>query len=168
MKKGINAFWIVLVLLNIFVIVSSHNWCVKYIPTGYNGLALAVTEDGKTGWNDLNGGIIEELPAPKPISLAKLTIFPAVFGIIMFLFKAKWLHIIAIIAEFFETLLLFGSAKLLNDIQMIGCSIGGLTGYYKLTFLGYLTGIICLFSIAVSIIMTTQCKREKPTVSDKF
>ena len=161
MKKGINIIWISFTLLSIIIVILSQYGCIHYVATGYEGLAIAQDDDGQWGWQGINNKVITELPEPRPISLIRITLFPAIFGAIVFLFNIKFLHIIELIAKFFEILLLFSGVRILNFIDSIDRPIGGLVGYYEITTIGIVTITLSILSMLILILMTIQYIKEK-------
>ncbi len=155
MKKGINLFWIVFVILHISIVMISLLDCVRFVPTHYVG--LPIMEDGL--YSGFNGPIT--LPEPSYRNFFNPMWKLSVIAIVLFFLKYKVLHILGNIVTLLQVTIVYHSKDIAALFDTMSNGIGELRGYEELTVVAYILLAMTFISFLFSIFLTVFIRKDE-------
>lgn len=143
MKKGINVFWIVAVLISVAILILSCFECV--IGISYSGIPISSTME----------------PHIQTNSLFSLISIPTVVSVLLLFSKSKGLNVFACVIVLLQSTVVTFAHKLYKTIDAVFSNIAGYSSYeYNLTKIGILLSVLCWILFLVTIVLTIGRFRE--------
>ena len=143
MKKGVNIFWILTVLVSIAIIILSSLECVE----GVSYSMLPISDD------------IE--PIGKSCNLFSLVCIPTVVSVVILFFDSKTLNVLASVALFIQAIVVTFSYKVYKHIDNLFSYIGSRSFTYKMTEIGIIVSFLCWIVFLLAIVLTYARLRGK-------
>lgn len=143
MKKEVNLFWILAVVVSVTILILSCLECVEGVS--YSSLPISDTRE----------------PLGKSCNLFQLVSIPTVFSLIVLFFENKILNIFAVVTLFFQAIVVTLSNKVYKFIDDLFSYIGSISYTYKITNVGIIVSVLCWLLFLLALIMTSAKLRTK-------
>jgi len=144
MKKSINVFWILSLLMSLAILILSSLECIRGIS---HSLPMSDVSE----------------PIVKSSNLISLVGVPTVFSLIALFFENKALNILAAISLFIQAIVVSFAHKICKAIDDLFSYIGSRSYTYEMTTLGVIVCILCWIVFLLSIVMAygrLKCKKS--------
>lgn len=143
MKKEVNLFWILAVVVSVTILILSCLECVEGVS--YSSLPISDTRE----------------PLGKSCNLFPLVSIPTVLSLIVLFFENKILNIFAVVTLFFQAIVVTLSNKVYKFIDDLFSYIGSISYTYKITNVGVIVSVLCWLLFLLTIVMTSEKLRTK-------
>ena len=143
MRKGINIFWILTILVSVSILILSSLECIEGLSHSLRPIS-----------NDI-------YPIRKSCNLISFVCIPTVFSVVILFFENKTLNVLACIALFIQATVVTFSDRVCKFIDDLFSYIGSRYFTYKMTEIGIIVSLLCWLLVLLAISMACVRLRVK-------
>lgn len=156
MKKGINVFWIGLVLLCASLVLLSRVNCAQFVAASVN--------------RPMHPDMAEQAALPDPVGYDSFEVVWRFCAgcVVAFLFRNVFFNVIGNIIALIQAMMMCFYVQILtalgSTMHGISCNMGGVNGYYEMLPMGYVLSGLSILVFVYSVLLTAaeiRTKREQ-------